>query len=80
MAPQVLKKELLTLDSAGRSPLLLAIQLGHQAVVERLWLGPFFCRRATENPWKDVGYMIYDMYVGNIWKKVWKNVGNIWKT
>jgi hypothetical protein len=42
MAPQVLKKELLTLDSAGRSPLLLAIQLGHQAVVERLWLGPFF--------------------------------------
>lgn len=33
---RVLKKELLTLDSAGRSPLLLAIQLGHQAVVERL--------------------------------------------
>lgn len=33
---RVLKKELLTPDAAGRSALLLAVQLGHQAVVERL--------------------------------------------
>eukprot|EP00435_Cladocopium_sp_Y103_P009427 s1091_g2.t1 len=33
---RVLKKDLQNVDSAGRSPLLLAIQLNHQAVVERL--------------------------------------------
>ena len=55
---KVLKKELQSVDSAGRSPLLLAVQLGHQAVVERLWLGATCAREASLEKWgKDLGNM-----------------------
>ena len=59
--PEVLKKELLTPDAAGRSALLLAVQLGHQAVVERLWLGEIravWPRELLEMCGKYVGDMI----------------------